>query len=391
MAVAKVQVADWSQWADAMAARLAERAQEAETLRSLPPATVAEAAEAGFFAMLVPPARGGEGATFATFMDVVRRLGAGCASSAWTLSFLALHAWLLCKFEPALQDELFAGGRMPMAPAPLAPTGKAEKVEGGYRVSGRWEWATGANQADWVMVNCLEAGAMIPRFAVLPIADVVVHDVWRVAGMAATGSNTISAEEVFVPEHRTLQAHLLKLAPSPGEALYPGSTVCYPLGPVLALVACTAAVGAAEGGLAAYTDRMKTKIQAYTGGAKAAEAPATHLRLGEALATVRAMRLVWEDAVARLERDGPLGHETPLDTLAAIRLASADVVRLANVALNSLGAAAGASAGFLDFPLQRHLRDVQMMRGHVVYDWDRAAQIGGKIALGLPPSPADLL
>jgi alkylation response protein AidB-like acyl-CoA dehydrogenase len=374
-----------------MSTRLAERAQAAEALRSVPEATLSEAREAGLFNMLVPPARGGEGASFPIFLDVVRRLGAGCASSAWTLSFLALHAWLLCKFEPALQEELFANGAVPMAPAPLAPTGKAEKVDGGYRVSGRWEWATGANHADWVMVNCLESGAMIPRFAVLPITDVVVHDVWRVAGMAATGSNTISADNVFVPPHRTLQAHLLKLAPSPGEALYPGSNVRYPLGAVLAVVACTAALGAAEGGLAAFTERMRSKVQAYSGGARAADSPAMHLRLGEALATVRAARLVWEDAISRLERDGPMGHETPLDTLAAIRLASADVVRLANVALNTLGAAAGASAGFLDFPLQRHLRDVQMMRGHVVYDWDRAAQIGGKIALGLPPSPADLL
>lgn len=374
-----------------MSTRLAERAQAAEALRSVPDATMSEAREGGLFNLLVPPARGGEGASFSIFLDVVRRLGAGCASSAWTLSFMALHAWLLCKFEPALQDELFADGAVPMAPAPLAPTGKAEKVDGGYRVSGRWEWASGVNHGDWVMVNCIESGTPIPRFAVLPIADVVVHDVWRVAGMAATGSNTITAETVFVPQHRTLQAHLLKLAPSPGEALYPGSTVCYPMGAVLAVVACTAALGAAEGGLAVFTERMRNKVQAYSGGAKAVDSPATHLRLGEAIATVRAARLVWEDALSRLERDGPMGHETPLDTLAAIRLASADVVRLANVALNTLGAAAGASASFLDFPLQRHLRDVQMMRGHVVYDWDRAAQIGGKIALGLQPSPADLL
>ncbi len=389
--MATVRGTDWGPWADAMSARLADRAEAAEALRSIPEATMAEAHEAGLFAMLLPAARGGEGADFPTFLDVVRRLGAGCASSAWTLSFLALHAWLLCKFEPALQDELFAGGAIPLAPAPLAPTGKAEKVDGGYRVTGRWEWATGVNHGDWVMVNCMEAGSPIPRFCVMPIADVAVQDVWRVAGMAATGSNTITAEAVFVPDHRTLQAHLLKLAPSPGEALYPGSTVRYPMGAVLAIVASTPALGAAEGGLAVFIERMRTKVQAHSNGAKAMDSAATHLRLGEALATVRAARLIWEDAVARLDREGQLGHKTPIDTLAAIRLAAADVVRLANTALNALAAAAGASAGFLDFPLQRHLRDVQMMRGHVVYDWDRAAQVGGRIALGLPPSPADLL
>lgn len=391
MSEARTQIADWAQWADDLSGRLAARAQEAEALRSIPQATIDEAAAVGFFGLLVPAARGGGGMAFAEFLDIVRRLAAGCASSAWSLSFLALHAWLLCKFEPTLQDELFAGGAIPLSPAPLAPTGKAEKVEGGYRITGRWEWASGVNHGDWVMVNCIEPGAMIPRFAVLPRADARVLDVWRVAGMAATGSNTVVVEDLFVPEHRTLQAHLLKLAASPGEALYPDSTVKYPMGPTLAIVACTPALGAAEGGLAAFTERMKAKIQAYSGGQKQSDAPGTHLRLGEALATVRAARLVWQDAIARLEREGQAGHETPIETLAAIRLASADVVRLANVALNTLGAAAGASAGFLDFPLQRHLRDVQMMRGHVVYDWDRAAMIAGKIELGVPPTPADLL
>ena len=92
-----------------------------------------------------------------------------------------------------------------------------------------------------------------------------------------------------------------------------------------------------------------------------------------------------------LERDGHLGHATPMETLLALRLAAADIVRLANQATSSLAAAAGASSGFLNVPLQRHLRDLQMMRGHVMFDWDRAAQIAGKIALGQEPAASDLL
>lgn len=382
---------DWAAWADAESLLVAGRAQEAEALRSLPPATIDEAAEAGFFAMLAPKTAGGAGAAFTDFFDVVRRLGQGCASSAWTLSFLAMHVWLMCKFEPALQAELFANGKIPLAPAPLAPTGRAEKVEGGYRVTGRWEWATGVNHADWMMVNCIEPGAMSPRFCLLPIGDVTVDDVWRTAGMAATGSNTVIVDDVFVPAHRTLAAALMKFGAAPGEALHPDSTVGFPMSPALALVAASPALGAAEGALAVFTARMKAKIQAYTGGAKQSDSPATHLRLGEALAMVRAARLIWADAIARLEREGPQGAAVSVETLAAIRLASADVVRLANLAINTMAAAAGASSGFLASPLQRHLRDVQMMRGHVIFDWDRAAQIGGKVALGIEPTPADLL
>ncbi|MBI1406574.1 MAG: acyl-CoA dehydrogenase [Caulobacter sp.] len=381
--------ADWTAWADAAALRLADRAATAETLRSVPEETLREAAEAGYFALLAPTTAGGAGASMADFLDVGRRLAAGCPSSAWTLSFLALHAWLLCRFEPALQAELFVRGAMPLAPAPLAPTGKAEPAPGGYRVSGRWEWATGVNHSDWVMVNAMD-GPM-PRFCVLPIGDVVVEDVWRTAGMCATGSNVVTAGDVFVTAHRTLSAMQMKFGPMPGLALHPGSTVGYAMSPALALVAAAPALGAAEGALAAFTDRMKAKVQAYSGGAKQSEAPATHLRLGEALATVRAARLVWADAVALYEREGPLGAAMPVESLAAVRLAAADVVRLANTAVNIMCAAAGASSGFQSSPLQRCLRDLQMIRGHVVFDWDRAAQIGGRIALGLEATPADLL
>lgn len=379
----------WSDWADAMAVRLTARAQEAEALRSLPAETVREAQEAGFFALLAPASRGGAQMSFAEFLDVVRRMAGGCASSAWTLSFLALHVWLLCKFEPALQEEVFAGGALPMAPAPLAPTGKAEPVEGGYRLTGRWEWATGVNHADWVMLHGLEPTG--PRFFVLPISEVVVDDVWKVAGMAATGSNTVVAKDVFVPEHRTLSVLRLRASAAPGEALYPGSTVVYPMQATLAIVAVTTALGALEGALEAFKARMKVKLQAYTAGAKQSEAPATHLRLGEVEATARAARLIWADAIARLEREGPSGHLVSVETLAAIRLASSDVVRLANQGCNTLAAAAGASSGFLTSPIQRHLRDVQMIRGHVMFDWDRTAQMAGRIALGQEPLASDLL
>ncbi|MDO9336303.1 MAG: acyl-CoA dehydrogenase family protein [Caulobacter sp.] len=378
----------WTNWADAAALRLAERAQEAEALRSVPEATVREAAQAGYFHLLAPTTAGGAGASMTTFLEVGRRLARGCPSSAWTLSFLALHAWLLCRFEPELQQALFRDGAMPLAPAPLAPTGKAEAVEGGYRISGRWDWATGVNHADWVMVNA--ADGMMPRFCVLPIGDVEVEDVWRTAGMAATGSNTVVARDVFVPAHRTLSALQMKYGPIPGLALHPGSSVGYAMSPALALVAAAPALGAAEGALAAFTERMQAKVQAYSG-VRQSEAPATHLRLGEALARVRAAALVWEDAVALYEREGALGGGMSNDSLAAIRLAAAHTVRLACEAVDGMCAAAGASSGFLTSPLQRHLRDLQMIRGHVVFDWDRAAQIGGRIALGFEPTPADLL
>jgi len=374
---------------DAMVPCLRERAAAAEVMRRLPDETIRDATDAGYLGMLTPRRWGGAGCEVATFLEATRRLGNGCASSAWTLSFLSLHAWLLCRFDPRLQEEVFAQGPAPRAPAPLAPTGKVTRVDGGFRLRGRWEWATGIMHADWVMVTAMDPESG-PRFCVLPRAEVEVEDVWHVAGMAATGSNNVVVRDAFVPEHRTLELWRIKMGQTPGEALHAGSNVGWPMGATLALVAASPALGAAEAALDAFTGRMKEKVQSY-GFQKQAEVPATHLRLGEGLATVRAARLVWDDAIRTLERIGPQGPAAAIEDLAAIRLAAADVVRLANHAVNGLAAAAGASSGFLSSPLQRQLRDLQMMRGHVIFDWDRAAQIGGKVALGIEPTPADLL
>ncbi|MBY0275377.1 acyl-CoA dehydrogenase family protein [Candidatus Binatia bacterium] len=374
---------------DALVPRLAERAAEAEALRRLPEATLRDADEAGFLAMLTPKHWGGAGAEVAEFLEATRRLAHGCASSAWTLSFLSLHSWLLCRFEPRFQEELFANGAIPLAPAPLAPTGKAEPCDGGFRVRGRWEWATGVMHADWVMVTGMDRESG-PRFCVLPRAEVEVEDVWHVSGMAATGSNAVVVRDAFVPAHRTLEMWRIKMGQAPGEALHAGTSVAWPLVQTLVLVAATPALGAAEAALDAFRARMAAKMQSY-GVQKQLEVPATHLRCGEALATVRAARLVWQDAIRTLERIGPLGTAAPVEDLAAIRLAAADVVRLANQAVNGLAAAAGASASFLSSPLQRQLRDLQVMRGHVMFDFDRAAQAAGKVALGVETIPTDLL
>jgi len=381
----------WTGWADAFALRLAERAQAAEQTRTVPPESVAEAQAAGFFGLLAPPGVGGKGAHFGEFADIVRRMAQGCPSSAWALSFLALHAWMLAKFGAEAQAEFYRDGEMPLCPAPLAPTGKAVRVEGGYRVTGRWEWATGINHSNWVLVNALETDTMIPRFCALLIAQTEIEDVWHVAGMAATGSQAVRVTDQFVPDHRTLPAMQMAAGSSPGEALHPGSTLATPLRAGLALVAATPALGAAEGALDWFVERMRQKTLAYSGGTKQGEMPSTHLRIGEAIARVRTARLIWDDAVATLEAEGPNGAEARVEVLVALRLAAADIVRVANEAVDIMARTAGASASYLGAPLQRHQRDLQTMRGHVMFDWDRTAILAGKVAMGQPTTPADLL
>ena len=104
-------------------ARLAERAQDAERLRQLAPATIDDLRASGFTELLVPARYGGRQAAFPAILDPVRRMAHGCASSAWTIGFYALHNWMLALFDELAQEGAFATHPF-LAPAPLAPTGR---------------------------------------------------------------------------------------------------------------------------------------------------------------------------------------------------------------------------------------------------------------------------
>ncbi len=371
----------------ALAPALENRAAEAERLRRLPDETIADAAAAGVFSMLVPAAHGGAGLGLFAVAQVARTLAHGCVSSAWTLSFFALHNWLLGKFDPALVRELFAARPWVLVPAPLAPTGRLTAVEGGHRVSGRWEWATGVMHAEWVMVHALGTVDGSPTaFCVVPAREVRIEDVWFTSGMCATGSNAVVLDDVFVPAHRTLGGFRL-MAPAKGAVR---DFAEYPIVPVLAFVASAPALGAAERAVDLFRERVRHRVLAYTLGERQLDQPAAQIRLSAALATVRAARATWEAGMHAFTSAIESGGVRPLD-LAGARLAAAHTVRLAREAIATVCDGSGASVYFDAAPLQRLQRDVEVLKGHVVFDWDRTAELVGRIELGFDPRPSDML
>jgi alkylation response protein AidB-like acyl-CoA dehydrogenase len=113
---------------------------------------------------------------------------------------------MLALFGECAQEEAFAT-RPFLAPAPLAPTGRGLPVEGGIRLSGRWSWATGVMDGNWIIVGALcgpdgDPAGIYPALALLPAADYTIEDVWHTDGMRATGSNDVEITDAFVPEYR---------------------------------------------------------------------------------------------------------------------------------------------------------------------------------------------
>lgn len=375
-----------------MAALLDAESAGAEDIRRVPDDVMDEVAASNLFRMVVPTDSGGEGAGARDLIDTTRILGTGCPSLAWVLSFLVMHNWLVTRFPAEFRSEVFDAERgYALMPAPLAPTGRLRATTGpdgepGWQVDGRWEWATGVRHADWVMVTGVEErdDALVARFAVLPITDVTVEDVWFTSGMRATGSDTVVVEGVFVPEYRTLVSEDLLEAGdrTDGDGLAHLSVMA-----VLALLAAAPAVGAAERAVAEYEKRLRTRILAFSLGDRAAEQPVAQARLGAAIAGVRAARAALDGGVERLELIA--GSEDPTVERIAVRLAAADAVRRSVAVIGDVCAGSGASIYRSDAPLQRLQRDVEMLKGHVIFDWDRTTELVGRVALGLPLGPMD--
>lgn len=380
-------------WAESMVAPLAERAAEAEKRRELPAATIEDAKAAGVFKMVVPTELGGWGLGLRSLTQSSRILAHGCMSSGWTLSFLVLHNWFIARGSRELQNEVFADRSYAMIPCPLAPTGTATAVDGGYELDGRWQWATGVQHGNWAMVSAMTErdGQHQPMFCLAPIEDVEVDDVWHTSGMRATGSNDVVAKGLFVPEHRTMLAAELRGDDPPGARRSNDPFVRYPMTPVLVLVAAGPALGGAEAAVDYFRTYTKSRVLAYSGGDRQAEQPSSQVRLADAVATIRAARLVWQDAIDQVCEIYDAGGQLDRRDRGRFRLAAAHTVRLSLQAVTTVLEGAGASVHFESSPLQRIYRDLLTLKGHVVYDWDRAAQLAGKLEAGLEPSPTDML
>lgn len=366
---------------------LASNAAEGERLRIAPSDSMHRIESAGLLGVVTPKSLGGHGHSLQTLCAGTSELAQGCPATAWTASFLMIHAWMLSRFPEQFRAELFADGTMPKASAPLTPSGTITPVDGGYTVSGRWEWATAINESDWVTVHGFDTGVEFgTRFAVLPRSEVTVEDVWHTSGMRATGSNVVVVQDSFVPTHRTIDGQGLMGA---GGGTPDDRFKFLPVPLVLALTASAPAVGAAERGAELYRERLSTRILAYSLGDRAADQPLAQARLGQVMSDLAMLKAGWFDAISRIEAASK--SQLPTDLLRVqTRLAAAAAVRSSRLLLGTIGEGAGASVYNSKHDFQRLQRDVETLKGHVVFDWDRTTELAGRVALGHSLQPTDM-
>src|SRR3954471_16727099 len=166
---------------------LRERAPQGEELRRLPDETIADLHQSGLFRILQPKRVGGSELPFRSIVELVSVIGRGCGSTAWVLANLAAHHWLLGMWPRQAQDEIW--GESPdnlIGSALIFPRGRARRVPGGFRLTGRWPFSSGVDPAAWNMIGAIlqdeEAGTTEPRIFLLPAKDYSIIDTWQVIG-----------------------------------------------------------------------------------------------------------------------------------------------------------------------------------------------------------------
>ncbi len=363
-----------------------EHADQAERERKPVDAVMAAVEATQAYRWFVPKRFGGFEFSLEGFMEAGMALGEGCLSTAWVVTFCMEHNWLLGLYNEEAQKDIF--GRQPyiIAPGALAPKGRAEPVEGGYRVSGRWEWGTGVMHADWVMVGALTPGEDPERpelcMFLIPRDEVTVVDTWHMAGMVGTGSNDIEVEDVFVPAHRRQNVMNMRAGDSPGARLHGSPTFRMPMLPVLGLTAAAPAVGCARRAVAVFRGRLSER-SVYGTTSKQGERAVAQVRLANLQVAIgqteRELRQLARDVTAW----GEFGDCPELER-AELRVRIGRVVRQSRDIVRDVVEASGAHAHFLSSPLQRYLRDLHTLSCHTVFDLDIASENYGRLLLGLP-------
>ena len=371
----------------ALTPMIREHAVEAERLRR-PVDEVMHAIEAtGAYRWFVPRRYGGGEFSLSGFMEVGVALGEACASHAWVTTFCMEHNWLLSLYDQPAQDDLFGAQPYIIAPGSLAPNGKAVPVDGGYRITGRWQWGTGVMHADWVMVGALTpvAGSDRPMLGmyVLPRAEVEVIDTWYVEGMVGTGSNDIAVNDVFVPGHRVVDLSTERDGSSPGARLHDSPVYRMPMLPVLGLTATAPLVGAARDAVRLFEERMQGRT-VYGTTSKQSERAMAQSRLAHAKVEMASIVNQLHHVAAEVEAWGEAGEPCPELERARLRVDIGHIVRRSRNVVRDVVEACGASAHFLDNPLQRALRDLNTASCHTVFDLDLSTEIYGRLLVGLP-------
>ena len=294
------------------------------------------------------------------------------------------HSWVVGNFPERAQHEIWDDDPHAVASASVAPNGSAEIVAGGYRLNGRWAFASGCDHAQCFFCSAPKTkGAAEPelRMFLIPRSEVEIIDDWDVIGLCGTGRNRSSVKDAAVPAHRPRSACAKQTGIAPGAAVHPDN----PLYRIVAQPDCAVFAELGDVGLA---ERAVEEFAAITRerrsrGLRVADLEAVQLLVAEAAAQAEAAALV-EQTIDRNTEAGRVRAEITAEQVAWTRRNSSYATQLSHSAVKLIFQVAGGTAFYAGNPLQEIFRDIMAASAHLSLSWHRAAPCYGQIRLGLP-------
>jgi alkylation response protein AidB-like acyl-CoA dehydrogenase len=373
---------------------LAANAARGESERRVVEESIVALTEAGAFKIAQPRRYGGYETSIRTLLDVSAAVAEADGGTAWVVALCNVCAWIVGLYPQQAQDDVWKDNPDAKVSGVLTPSAETVKVDGGWRVTGRWYYNSGSWHADWagvgIPITDADGQVVDQGMALIPRADLGLEETWFVAGMKSSGSNCLIAEDVFVPEHRVMSVSAGiagdYLADHPGEPLYRSAMV-----PVLTLVLIGAQLGLGRKALDLVTNKAAGKPISYTYYTSQSESVGFQLQLAEAAMMIDTAHLHAYRAADDIDKAAAAGEYPDVLVRARVRAdtgwAAEHITRAIDILLSAHGAGSFAEVN----PLQRIWRDSATAARHAIVSPTINYEVYGKALLGREDQPTPLV
>jgi alkylation response protein AidB-like acyl-CoA dehydrogenase len=369
----------------ALRSSIEQRAAAIEADRAVPADLIENLRRCGVFRMYTPTSHGGLELDLRESLEVISELAAADGSVGWVAMIGSATPWLFCNLPRNAFDAIYASTPDVIHASSTVPAGTAERVDGGYRVTGRWPFASGCRHADWMLGFCVitEKGAPLPgsvpgvpltRVALCPAREWQIEDTWRVSGLKGTGSHHIVLSDHVVPD-----AFVFDLPAKEPCVKGPHYNA---IAPFVALSHAAFALGLAEGTRADLVSLAKSGKRQFRAASSMRDSAIFQYEFAKADADVRAARAfldaqtrkVWDLARELRLSNAEHGLEA---TQAAVWITTA-----CTQAVDAFYSLAGGRALYESSPLQRRLRDMHAATQHVQVETRNYEAVGCALLAG---------
>lgn len=366
--------------------------ERCERERSVPASNIELVRATGLFRLFQPRRYGGLEGSPLEFFDAVAAIGGACTSTGWVAGVLGSHQFVVSQFSERAQDDVWATTPDSVVVATFDPSrATAVPVDGGYRVSGVWSFASGCHHATWHSVGAtIEDEAANPHeraFLLLLSSDMTYVDTWNVSGLRGTGSNDATLTDYFVPEHRMLKISDIIAMETPGQNVNRSMLYRLPVFTIIPLGIVAPIVGATTQAVQTFTATLRDRVKG--GGvrgesSKAAESPLIQRQIAEASGLMAAgsalirsgLEATWAE-VSERKLSGNRRIENRRDYALAVRFCVQTI--------NALFESSGSGVIYLPNSIERIWRDINTAAKHQGLNWDVMGTMSGRFLAGLEP------